>query len=498
MASLLRPRAADRGLLAVKPSSPRASSSGGHAQASGSGSASGSRDGKRVQSEPVVMKPWANQPWPLIETPSRTQQITHPALHIANEIAHIHNAMLRGLNAIYLQAPHVKQAQDIADLAFLTQSWSTWLLDHHDLKESTMLPGFEAALRVPARTLTLSRSRSPSAASFRLDGDMKTTMEEGNGQGDEELISFLLHRVYAYASATHKDPQAYDATTLCGLLAALADTLVPHLAGQVGLLVSMREMCSSSSAASGPSSRRNEKIPAPLPMPMVAITRAGSSNMLPSPPVSPASSTFSSASAAASIRSASSSSHSPPTVSLSLFPSSSTARPHHHHGKNGNRHNNTPDNPTAKNMEVVDAEAKDRLARARALLEADDRATKLTQAYLAADARASATMDRFVVLPMIVRLRDVTTGFPTPTPTPIPTPTLSRTASSSSLSRMSMNSAGMSMFGGVGGNAASEWPRMSIPAVHAIADKLSPRHEGAWRFLPCDVWGRPRELPFWG
>lgn len=136
-------------------------------------------------------------------------------------------------------------------------------------------------------------------------------------------------------------------------------------------------------------------------------------------------------------------------------------------------------------MSVIDTEAKGRLARARALLEADDRATRLTQVYLAADARASAKMDHFVVLPMIVRLRDVTTA-----------PALSRTAS---LSQMSMDGVGMSIgVGGGGGNGANEWPRMSIPAVHAIADKLSPRHEGAWRFLPCDVWGRPRELPFLG
>ncbi|KAI0856501.1 hypothetical protein F4860DRAFT_401433 [Xylaria cubensis] len=493
MASLVRLRAADRGVLAAKPSSSRAFSTGGNGQASGSGSKS-PPNGKKVQSEPVVVKPWADQPWPLIEIPSRTQQITHPALHIANEIAHIHNAMLRGLNAIYLQAPYVQKPQDITDLSFLTRSWSTWLLDHHDLKEGTMLPGFEAALGLPAGTLTAPRSCSPSASSSSSRSDRgKNT--EGNNEGDEEPVSFLLHRVYAYASATHKDPQIYDSTTLRDLLVALADTLVPHLTGQVGLLVSMREMCfRPSPVSSSTKSKKKHEIPAPLPMPMVAITRTGTSNKLPSspgspstsPPVSPASSTFS---IAASIASASSSTHSPPTVSLSLFPSSSTARPNHP-GKSA-ANDTKPNDPAAKDMEVIDTEAKDRLARARLLLEADDRANKLTQIYSAAEARATASMDRFVVLPMIVRLRDVTAAS-------LPSPTLSRTTSSSSLSRMSLSSMSMSAFGGVGGNTASEWPRMSIPAIHAIADKLSPRHEGAWRFLPCDVWGRPRELAFLG
>ncbi|KAI0549935.1 hypothetical protein F4679DRAFT_583931 [Xylaria curta] len=481
MASLVRLRAADRGVLTAKPSSSRAASSSGHGQASGS--ASRNRDGKKIQSEPVVVKPWADQPWPLIEIPSRTQQITHPALHIANEIAHIHNAMLRGLNAIYLQAPYVQEAQDISDLSFLTRSWSTWLLDHHDLKESTILPGFETALGVPAGTLTIPRNRDPCASSSHPDRE-KTA--GGNDEGDEEPVSFLLHRVYAYASATHKDPQVYDSTTLRDLLAALADTLVPHLMGQIGLLVSMREMCfRPSTTSSSTKSKRKHEIPAPLPMPMVTITRTGTSikssgSPSTSPPVSPSSSTFS---AAASINSTSSSTHSPPNVSLSLFPSSSTARPTNHHGKpatNDTKHND----PAAKDMEVIDTEAKDRLARARALLEADDRANKLTQIYSAAETRASSKMDRFVVLPMMVRLRDVTAA--------------SLALPSVSLSRMSMSSMSMSAFGGVGGNTASEWPRLSIPAVHAIADKLSPKHEGAWRFLPCDVWGRPRELPFLG
>ena len=42
------------------------------------------------------------------------------------------------------------------------------------------------------------------------------------------------------------------------------------------------------------------------------------------------------------------------------------------------------------------------------------------------------------------------------------------------------------------------WPKLSVPALHAIADKLSVLHAGSWRFLPCDVWGRPRELEFLG
>ncbi|KAI1148011.1 hypothetical protein F4825DRAFT_465227 [Nemania diffusa] len=511
MASLIRARPNDQGLLAVKPSSPRATSFGGHRQASGSGS-----QDMKAQGEVVATKPWADQPWPLIETPSRTQAITHPALHIANEIALIHNAMLRGLNAIYLQAPHVQKAPDVADFLFITQSWSTWLLDHHSLKEGIMLPGFEAVLGVPAGTLTLPQGRSKSAesSSSNPDEDITAALKRDNGKDkevyrgeddeEEEMISFLLHRVYAYASATHKDPQVYNADTLAGLLDALATALVPHLTKQVGLLMAMREMCLGAYAPPGPSANGDD-VPGPLPIPMVTITRTVSNMRSPSgsptasPPLSPSSSSTFSASSSAST-SASSPGNPPP---LSIVPNSSRAHPKTSSSSNETGTTVRPNHPGSQTMAAVDSEARDRLARARALLEAGDRAARLTKVYLAAEARATAAMDHFVVPPMIVRLRDATVALP-----PLP---LSRTASASSLSSASSHgsrghgagAAGMGMGMGIGGGMgggmnAGDWPRMSIPAVHAIADKLSPRHAGAWRFLPCDVWGRPRELPFAG
>ncbi|KAI1308350.1 hypothetical protein F5Y03DRAFT_350775 [Xylaria venustula] len=464
--------------------------------------------------------------------------------------------MIRGLNAIYLQAPYVRQAQDIADLLFLTQSWSIWLLDHHHLKENTMLPGFEAALSVPAGILTLSSSRSASTVPLNSD-EGKTRVskgkeKEGYPEG-EDAISFLLHRVYAYASATHKDLETYSSTTLQELLGALAETLVPHLTRQVGLLMSMREMCLGSSITGDDDdvTKREEGIPAPLPLPMVKLTKTTSSssssssakNISPSLPTSSSSSTFSSTPTPASSASASSPAHSPPSVSLSLFPSTTTPTRLPHHiktnsisttnrksnpaTKNGNTNsidtnkskiakddNRGKHTPATKTLEPIDKAAKARLAHARALLEADDRANKLTQVHAAADARAAAAMDPFVIPPMIVRLRDTTLQTATVSTSsyaasmpfsPSSSPSLSRMSSSSSLASRKNGTGmgvsmgmGMGMGIGIGGGNKGDWPRLSVPAVHAVADKLSTRYAGSWRFLPCDVWGRPRELPFLG
>lgn len=471
----------------------------------------------------------------------------------------------------------MRQEQDIADLLFLAQSWSGWLLDHHGLKEGVLLPSFEAILSVAPGTLAPlsssrsrggdgNHSRSSSSASSSVNGEGRSS----GGEVDDE-VSFLLHRVHAYASATHKDPRSYDAITFEALLIALAEVLVPHLTMQIGLLVSMREMCyRHGSHVGGVDGGKN--IPARLPIPMVTITRTPSRALLsgssspsvspspsmspspaPSPPISPTYSTFSAASSSTSYSSSSSSgarnnshnhSHSHnnkdknssvSSVSFSLFPSISTttsaspnnnninnARPSQSH-PHPHPHPTTtiktsastsnlksPPQPNLKSksepviersLETLDINSHNRLAKARVLLEADARANKLMKTYLAADSRASASMDRFIVLPMIVRLRDATFVSPV-LHSSASAPRLHNSASSSSLASSAGNVSGgrgmmMMMEAGGGGNMTA-WPRMSILAVHAVADKLSPRHEGAWRFLPCDVWGRPRELPFLG
>lgn len=415
-------------------------------------------------------------------------------------MALIHNAMLRGLNAIFLQVSHVRQNQDVADLLFLTQSWSAWLLDHHSLKEGMMLPGFEAVLGVPTGTLTLASRRSRSAASSRPDSDLsegrsgedravdggekQDEHEEGEG---ERGVEVRLHRVLAYASATRKHPPTYNAATLEGLLVSLANSIVPHLTRQIQLFISMRDRCLSFSA---PSTASSTGIPTPLPAPQAAMSRTAW-NVLPtsaslpiSPPVS------SSSSSATRVSAASASARSPPTVALSLFPASSD--PHRRRtaaaaATNDGGAKSESDHSGPCSVASIDMDAQGRrLAHARALLTAEDRAAKLMQVYLSADARATASMDHFVVLPMMVRLRDTTP---------------SSHSSGGRVGHMSTGAGGLAAdmgVVGIGGERAGDWPRMSIPAVHAIADKLSLRHEGAWRFLPCDVWGRPRELPFSG
>ncbi|KAI1825252.1 hypothetical protein F4861DRAFT_202587 [Xylaria intraflava] len=492
------------GLLAAEPFPFRTCSPGRHERKSG-----GEGQTREAQAMAAIKKPWADQPWPLIDMPL-IHHTSHPALNIANQMAHIHNAMIRGLNAIYLQAPHVRQTQDITDLLFLTQSWSAWLLDHHDLKEGTMFPGFEAALGVPAGTLTLPRKRSPRAPSSHSDGRTPTAIKKRNGnekgvykrgEAEEGTVSSLLYRVYSYASTTHKDPHKYDAAVLEALLVSLADSLVPHLTAQIGLLASMREMCFDAPAGITPLARR--EVPAPLPVPMVTITRTpshtSSTPALSSPSLLPSSASTESGSTP-----------SPPRVTFSLFPStrpasksrttspnastntgiSPSAKLTTEEKRNQHKGNHNP-KPRDTSTGMIDKHKQPIHPHQTSLQEATTRAATLSKIYLAAEAQATASADRFVVPPMIVRLRDVTFSSPV------------CGSSSASLSSRSGRGRGKAKTrsgsgSGNGNGSVGEWPWLSVPAVHAIADRLSGEHEGAWRFLPCDVWGRPRELRFLG
>ncbi|ORY60659.1 uncharacterized protein BCR38DRAFT_441874 [Pseudomassariella vexata] len=255
-------------------------------------------------------KPWADSPWPLIETPLRTHTINHPALQIANETAHMHNAMLRGMNAIQLQAPHIREMRDIADFLFFTRCWSVWVMDYHLMKSTQMFPAFAEILKNPGTSPTTNLERK---------------------------LYFLpaLQQVLIYAEEVSAQPQSYNGEVLYRLVEELARLFREHLAAEVPLLISLQQMCGPANSVSS-----------------------------------------------------------------------------------------------------------------------EERGSKLLQVFLGCEAEASNGVDRFVVPPMVVRLHDTTYE---------------------------------------GGN---DWPRLSIMALHAVEDKLSPKYAGAWRFLPCNVWGKPQDLPF--
>lgn len=71
-------------------------------------------------------------------------------------MTHSHNRLLRGLNAITLQAPCItsfSQAnyndQDVKDLLFFVESWVKMVDHHHRTEETCMFPEIEQLANEP-------------------------------------------------------------------------------------------------------------------------------------------------------------------------------------------------------------------------------------------------------------------------------------------------------------------------------------------------------------
>lgn len=127
-------------------------------------------------------------------------------------MAFAHNSMLRGLNSIYLQAPHVHQHRDIADFLFFVRSWAAWVSHHHVIEEEKMFPGFEKVIRKPGF----------------LEGNVN----------QHHAFQPALKRLLAYSKETK--PEGYDSAILRGIVEEMAPPLRGHLSDEIGTLLSMQ------------------------------------------------------------------------------------------------------------------------------------------------------------------------------------------------------------------------------------------------------------------
>jgi hemerythrin-like domain-containing protein len=60
-------------------------------------------------------------------------------------MAHIHNAILRGYNSIYLQAPHISDVDKSGFIGYAL-TWFRFVKSHHDSEEFELFPKVEDVL----------------------------------------------------------------------------------------------------------------------------------------------------------------------------------------------------------------------------------------------------------------------------------------------------------------------------------------------------------------
>ncbi|KAI1823502.1 hypothetical protein F4861DRAFT_316928 [Xylaria intraflava] len=96
-------------------------------------------------SAPSPTKPWADAPLKLIATPQYETKKTDIFTIGATHMALLHNAIFRGYNSIYQQAPHVKDAEK-NDFIGYAMTWYKFVKSHHDDEEVSLFTKVEEVL----------------------------------------------------------------------------------------------------------------------------------------------------------------------------------------------------------------------------------------------------------------------------------------------------------------------------------------------------------------
>ncbi|KAJ9150311.1 HemerythrinHHE cation binding domain-containing protein [Pleurostoma richardsiae] len=94
---------------------------------------------------PSPSKQWADGPVKLVTTPLYATKKTDLFTTGATHMALLHNAILRGYNTIFLQAPHVPEAEN-ANFIGYSLAWFKFVKSHHDDEEETLFTKVEELL----------------------------------------------------------------------------------------------------------------------------------------------------------------------------------------------------------------------------------------------------------------------------------------------------------------------------------------------------------------
>ena len=120
--------------------------------------------------------------------------------------------MIRGINSIFNQAPHIHKDEDIADFLFFVRSWANWVADHHHLEETIMFPSFEKVMDKP--------------------GFLQANIEQ------HHAFEPGLKQLQAFANNTI--PKDYKFEALQGIIQDFASGLQQHLHDEIPTLLAMR------------------------------------------------------------------------------------------------------------------------------------------------------------------------------------------------------------------------------------------------------------------
>ncbi|CAO2651921.1 Nn.00g002040.m01.CDS01 [Neocucurbitaria sp. VM-36] len=162
----------------------------------------------------VVKKPWADSPCALVTTPQFATKKDDIFTHGATHMAHIHNAILRGYNSIYLQAPHVKEVDKPAFIGYAL-TWYRFVKSHHDDEEAELFPTVEQVLGT------------------------KDLWKETHEEHESFLGGLAEYEAYLTNLPT---PSAFSGSELCKIMSSFQDAFVHHFHHEITTIASFADL----------------------------------------------------------------------------------------------------------------------------------------------------------------------------------------------------------------------------------------------------------------
>jgi hemerythrin-like domain-containing protein len=133
---------------------------------------------------------------------------------LASEMALVHNAILRGLNSIYLQAPHIVPADEKSFVSYI-RSWYHTLHTHHKGEETDMFPAIEELAGEP--------------------GIMATNRDQ------HHAFEGAVDRLKKYIDAVEQGKEKYSGAKVVELVDSFGEILVQHLEDEIQTLLGLRK-----------------------------------------------------------------------------------------------------------------------------------------------------------------------------------------------------------------------------------------------------------------
>jgi len=159
---------------------------------------------------------FADHPFPLINTPhSQLPDGTKPDAcdEVGSHMVLVHNMLLRGLNSIYLQAPHISKVDEIPFCKYI-QIWYMILHHHHSGEEADIFPIVDQIVG---------------------EKDVMAANVEQHHAFQPGLDAFM-----AYVRDCEAGKQVYDGDRIMALIDAFGKILSNHLAEEIPTILALR------------------------------------------------------------------------------------------------------------------------------------------------------------------------------------------------------------------------------------------------------------------